>query len=33
MPDLKDSETYNFLIELNYRVVDRIGKELIFKKN
>ena len=33
LPDLKDSETYNFLIELNYQLVDRIGKELIFKKN
>ena len=29
---LKDSEVYNFLIELNYQVVDRISKELIFKK-
>ena len=33
LPNLKDSEIYNFLIELNYQVVDRIGKELIFKKN
>ena len=33
LPDLKDSEMYNFFIDLNYQVVDRIGKELIFKKN
>ena len=33
LPDLKDSEMYNFFLELNYQVVDRIGKELIFKKN
>jgi FkbM family methyltransferase len=33
LSDLKDSEIYNFLKELNYQVVDRINKELIFKKN
>jgi len=32
LPDLKESEIYNFLIELNYQVVDRISKEIIFKK-
>ena len=33
LPDLKDSEMYKFFIELNYQVVDRIGKELNFRKN
>tara|TARA_B100000963_G_scaffold295350_1_gene266226 strand:- start:396 stop:1064 length:669 start_codon:yes stop_codon:yes gene_type:complete len=33
LPVLEDSEVYNFLINLNFQVVDRIGKELIFKKN
>ena len=33
IPDLKDSEVYNFLIGLNYKLIDRVLKELIFKKN
>ena len=31
--DLEESEVYNFLKELDYKVTDRIFKELIFKKN
>jgi len=30
--DLADSEIYNNLIDLNYELVDRVTKELIFKK-
>jgi FkbM family methyltransferase len=31
LPELEDSEPINFLIQLNYKVVDRINKEVILK--